>query len=295
MTTEQLYNEFLIKLQSIYDEREADNINDWIFEKVTSLKKMNRRINKDVEVKSDYASQLDKYLKELLLHKPVQYVLNEAWFYKMKFFVNEHVLIPRPETEELVSWIIDDMRSTMFVRKTPFSDGRFDDFKLLDIGTGSGCISISLKKNLNNIKVNAIDVSTEALVVAKGNAVRLDTEIDFLQTDFLDEKFWAMHDPYDLIVSNPPYIPENEIEKLSKTVTAFEPPMALFVQSNNPFIFYKKIAKFAQTHLSSKGKIYVEIHEDYYREVEQIFLKHNFKTEIKKDIYGKERMMKAIK
>jgi release factor glutamine methyltransferase len=288
MTTEQSYNDFLKLLIPLYESREAANIADWVFENVTGLKRLERSINKNVELEEVYALQLKKYLEELLQHKPVQYVLNEAWFYKMKFFVNEHVLIPRPETEELVAWIVEDVQRLKY-------DVLNGEFKLLDIGTGSGCIAISIKKELRNIEVTAIDVSEEALSVAQKNANTQHTQIEFLKIDFLDESQWSLLGNYDVIVSNPPYIPEIEKEKLSKNVKAFEPGIALFVQDNNPFIFYEKIAKFAQSHLKLNGKIFVEIHEEYASEVEQIFSGYNFKTEIKEDMYGKKRMIKAYK
>src|SRR5665647_3642345 len=158
MTTEQSYNDFLKLLIPLYESREAANITDWVFENVTGLKRLERSINKSVELADAYVQQLKKYLEELLQHKPVQYVLQEAWFYKMKFFVNEHVLIPRPETEELVEWIVEDVRSSKY-------DILNGEFKLLDIGTGSGCIAISIKKELENIGVTAIDVSKEACLL----------------------------------------------------------------------------------------------------------------------------------
>ncbi len=287
MTTEQSYNDFLNKLISLYESREAANISDWVFENVTGLKRLERSINKNIELTDAYAQQLKKYLEELLQHKPVQYVLQEAWFYKMKFFVNEHVLIPRPETEELVSWIINDIQNTKY-------EVRSDKFKILDVGTGSGCIAIALKKELEKTNITAIDVSGYALSVAHENANVLQAPIDFLQINFLDESQWNSLSIYDVIVSNPPYIPEFEKGRLAKNVSEFEPGIALFVQNNNPFIFYEMIAKFAQSHLKLNGKIFVEIHEDYSKEVQKIFSIYNFKTEIKRDMYGKERMIKAI-
>lgn len=287
MTTQQFYNDFLNRLTSIYESREAANITDWVFENVTGLKRLERSINKNVELADMYVQQLKKYLEELLQHKPVQYVLQESWFYKMKFFVNEHVLIPRPETEELVSWIIKEVRSTMY-------DVRSEKFKIMDVGTGSGCIAIALKKELEKTDVTAIDISEPALAVADKNANVLETPIDFLQINFLDEGQWNKLSSYDIIVSNPPYIPQIEKEKLSKNVTAFEPGIALFAENSNPFIFYEKIAKFAQSHLKPNGKIFVEIHEDYSKEIQKIFSIYKFKTEIKRDMYGKERMIKAM-
>ena len=283
MTTAQAYFDFQKNLKTIYDEREADNITDWVFEHTTGLKKWERRANRNNELVEIHSVQLKKYLKELLEHKPVQYVLNEAWFYKMKFFVNEDVLIPRPETEELVEWIIKDVRY-----KKP-------GLQIIDIGTGSGCISVSLKRELNYANVTAIDISEKALKVAKQNARELNTEIDFLQIDFLNEKEWNSLPHYDAIVSNPPYIPMREKKILAKNVTDFEPGIALFVKDNNPFIFYEKIATFAQSHLKENGIIYVEVHEEFAGNVKAIFEKMSFISTIKKDIYGKERMVNAIK
>jgi release factor glutamine methyltransferase len=287
MTTNELYNHFLNRLKNIYEEREASNITDWVFENVMNLKKWERRENAS-ELNTQQISQLKQYLDELLQHKPVQYVLNEAWFYKMKFYVNEDVLIPRPETEELVEWIIHEIRGRMF---NP-SPGKFN---ILDIGTGSGCIAISLKKELVNINVTAIDVSQKALAVADKNAQDLQAKIDFINFNFLYEEQWDALSVYDIIVSNPPYIPEDQKTSLSKIVTDFEPAIALFVDDSKPFIFYEKIAKFAQSHLKASGRVFVEIHENYSNKIEQVFKDYNFETEIKKDIYGKERMIKAEK
>ncbi len=282
MTTRESYIDFLQKLKDVYEEQEAANIADWVFENVLHLKRWERRENPKT-VTAQQSSQLEKYLDDLLKHKPVQYVLNEAWFYKMKFFVDESVLIPRPETEELVSWVIDEVRSSQYYTK----------FKILDIGTGSGCIAISLKKELRNIYVTAIDTSQKALAVAKKNADTMQAEIDFCAVDFLNENLWDSFNKYDVIVSNPPYIPEKEKDNIAKNVLAFEPAIALFVPNDDSFIFYQNIAKFGKSHLKKNGKIFVEIHENYSAEVRKIFNEYNYKTEIRKDIYGKERMIKA--
>lgn len=286
MTTEQCYNDFIKKLTSIYHSREAANITEWVFENVTGKKRWERLNNKNTGLEEIVLQKLEKFLDELLQHKPVQYVLHEAWFYKMKFYVDKYVLIPRPETEELVEWIIGDVRSTMY-------DVQCDEFKILDVGTGSGCIAVSIKKEIKNSDVTGIDVSVNALSVAKKNAAALEEKISFIEIDFLNESLWNSLGVYAIIVSNPPYIPENEKDKLATNVTGFEPGIALFVENNYPFLFYDKIAKFAQSHLKSNGKIFVEIHEDFSKEIQKIFLQYNFKTEIRKDIYGKERMIKA--
>jgi release factor glutamine methyltransferase len=292
MTTTQAYNEFYEKLKKIYDEREADNIADWIFESVTHLKKAERRISQNTELTEPQFHLLQKYSEELLQHKPVQYVLNEAFFFKREFYVNENVLIPRPETEELVEWIINDIQKIIANdSKQAHLAGR--QVNIIDIGTGSGCIPVSLKKELPYTHITAIDASGKALSVAEINAKELIAEIDFLQIDFLNETERDSLSQYDIIVSNPPYIPIKERENLAKNVIDFEPDLALFVPDNNPYIFYEEIIKFAQSHLYKNGKIYVEVHEEYAREVKTIFEKGSFVSTIKKDIYGKERMVRG--
>jgi release factor glutamine methyltransferase len=288
MTIQQTYIDFKNQLESIYEEREADSIADWIFEKITGLKKWERR-NKSLQVSEIHQPKLKQSLAELLQHKPVQYVLNEAWFYKRKFYVDENVLIPRPETEELVEWIVADARSAMF--DLPFKN----KFRIIDIGTGSGCIPVSLKKEIPNAHVTAIDISQKVVFVASKNAKDLSADIDFLQIDFLNAQEWNSFEQFDIIVSNPPYIPIKEKEILAKNVTEFEPGIALFVADDDPFIFYKKIGTFSQLHLSANGKIYVEVHEEYANQVKSIFENEGLITIIKKDIYGKERMVRAMK
>jgi release factor glutamine methyltransferase len=283
MTTTQFEATFKSQLKSIYDDREANNITDWVFENVTGLKKWQRRNNQNT-LSDTQKNQLDKYLKELLQSKPVQYVLNEVWFYKRKYYVNEDVLIPRPETEELVEWIIQDLKATQ-KRK----------LHIIDIGTGSGCIPVTLKLELSNAMVDAIDIGDKALLVAKKNAYQLKASINFFQTNFLKNIEWPLLGKYDIIVSNPPYIPIIEKKILSKNVADFEPELALFVKDNEPFIFYQQMADFAQQHLNPDGKIYVEVHEAYANNVKKIFETAGFTTIIKKDMYGKERMVRAEK
>ncbi len=286
MTTASIYNDFKNQLKSIYDDREAENITEWVFENITGLKRWERSENQNEELNETDSGKFKRYLEELLKHKPIQYILNEAWFYKTKFYVNENVLIPRPETEELVEWIINDEKN---------NTGDSKQTNIIDIGTGSGCIAISLKRELPRTNITAIDVSGKALFVSKKNATDLNAVVVFSQIDFLNENEWKALPKYDIILSNPPYIPMNEKEILSKNVTDFEPGIALFVEDSDPFIFYKKIAKFAILHLNDSGKIYVEVHEEYAKEVSKIFENEGFISIIKKDIYGKERMVGAKK
>lgn len=285
MTTANAYNDFVISLQKVYDHREANNIADWVFEKICGLNKMQRRIKANAIMDETEVAELKKLLSQLLQHKPVQYVLQECFFYKRKFFVNENVLIPRPETEELAEWIVNDLKEKYLDSKPT---------NILDIGTGSGCIAISLKKELNNCRVSALDASEKALEVAKKNAADLQAEINFFVVDFLNETKWDQLEQFDVIVSNPPYIPKSEKESLAKNVTEHEPSVALFVDNNDPFVFYEKIADFAKSHLNTGGKIYVEVHENHAEDVKDIFERAGFASQIKKDIYGKERMVKAF-
>ena len=285
MTTGEVYIDFIRELKTVYEEREAETISDWVFENVTGMKRWERRANQNKEIKNSEHQQLQKYLTELLQHKPVQYVLNEAWFYKMKFFVNEDVLIPRPETEELVEWIVNE-----------FEAGNANGSKtrnILDIGSGSGCISICLKKELPGANLFAIDISEKALAVAQKNARDLNAPVDFLQIDFLDENKWNTLFQYDIIVCNPPYIPLKEKDSLGRNVIDFEPAVALFVDDDNPFIFYQKIAKFSKNYLRANGRIYFEVHELQAENIKGILENEVFTATIKKDIYGKDRMVRG--
>lgn len=280
MTTADHFFDFKNQLKSVYDEREAGNITEWVFENVTGYKRWEIRQQGNTVLTKVQLEHIEKYLSELLQHRPVQYVLKEAWFYKMKFYVNEQVLIPRPETEELVEWIVNTASHKN---------------KIIDIGTGSGCIAVALKKQLPGAQITAIDVSEKALMVAKKNAEMLHAKIEFLQLDFLDESTWDKPPQFDVMVSNPPYIPHREKEMLAKNVRDFEPGVALFVEDNDPYIFYKKIEKFAGSHLKEAGEIFVEVHEEYAESIRTIFEDAGFMAVVKKDIYGKERMIKATK
>jgi release factor glutamine methyltransferase len=279
MMLKELYRNFLVQLQKIYSLSEATAITDWVFEKMASLKRTDILKAPEKVISPAAYELIQNTLRELLLQKPIQYVLGEAWFYGMKFIVNKHVLIPRPETEELVEQLIKDRKS------------KLTDPAILDIGTGSGCIPIAIKKNLPASKLTAIDISKDALALAKENAALHNTHIIFTEIDFLDEKSRAALGMFDIIISNPPYIPFNEKEKLDKHVSEFEPHQALFVPNNSPLIFYEKIAAFGRDHLLPNGKIYLETHEEYAGETAALFRSNYQTVMIKKDIYGKERMI----
>lgn len=285
MTTKQAYNDFLTALVPVYERREAAHITDWVFENATGLNRLERSQHQDIGLSAAITRLLENYAKQLLQHKPVQYVLHEAWFCKMKFFVNEHVLIPRPETEELVQWIVDDFRQAR-PRETA-------GLPLLEVGTGSGCIAIAIKKQLQEIQVSSLDISVEALTVARKNADLLQAQVHFLQSDFLDEAGWITLGTFAVIVSNPPYIPCRERETLANNVLLFEPGAALFVPDDSPLVFYEKIAAFSRSHLIPNGNVYVEVHENYAEQVLRILSDCGFRAEMRKDLHGKDRMIKA--
>ncbi|MDE3145063.1 MAG: peptide chain release factor N(5)-glutamine methyltransferase, partial [Bacteroidota bacterium] len=258
-------------------------IADMVMEHITGYQKTNRIIHTNILLDVQQQEQLQKCTEELLRHKPIQYVLQEAWFCGMKFFVNESVLIPRPETEELIDWITQEMNNTNIIVPT-----------LLDIGSGSGCIPVSLKKKNTNILISSIDISKEALVVAKKNANDLGVEINFFEFDFLNESKWNELSIFDFIVSNPPYIKQSESKDMQKNVLDFEPHIALFVPDADALIFYKKLAAFGKKHLTTNGKIFAEINEKAGNDVNDLFENENYSVELKKDIHGRDRMLKAV-
>ena len=218
--------------------------------------------------------KIKKIVRDLKKQKPLQYILGETEFYGMKFKMNEHTLIPRPETEELVGWIL----------KEEFSSA-------LDIGTGSGCIAITLAKN-TNAKITAIDVSEDALQVAKENARINEVEINFLQQDILETTSLPK---VDVIVSNPPYVLESEKQKMKTTVLQYEPHLALFTPDKEPLLFYKKIGNLSAKSLNCGGKLFFEINEQYGAEISEMLSKIGFvDIALKKDINDKDRMIKAI-
>jgi len=231
---------------------------------------------------------LDAITERLKKNEPVQYVLGEAWFAGMKFKVNKNVLIPRPETEELVDWIVKESQK---VNPESFRD---KNQNIIDIGTGSGCIPITLKKKLPKANVSAIDVCSEALFTATENAIELNTDVDFLLFDFLDKEKWKELHQYDIIVSNPPYVKQSEINTMHERVKEFEPHLALFVPDEDALLFYKKLSGFAINHIKPGGSLFVEINESLGEQVTNLFQAAGFANiELRKDMQGKDRMIKA--
>lgn len=300
MTIHEAQQQLLFKLYDIYDNREAAAITNLVMENITEWKKIDRVVNKEVPLSLPKIELLKKFTGELLSHKPVQYVLHEAWFEGMKFYVDEHVLIPRPETEELVDWVAAEIKNEQSaIRNKGVSDHpkpaiTYYPFTILDIGTGSGCIPIALKKKLPFAEIYSCDLSEEALNIAKRNANNNNTDIQFLHLDFLNEQQRSALPAFDIIVSNPPYVPIKDKPTMMRNVTEHEPHLALFVEDDEPLVFYKAISDFAKQHLLSNGKIFVEMHEDQSANVKKLFPSGAFNSvEIKKDMQGKERMLKA--
>lgn len=282
MTTQEATFNLSSKLRRIYSDAEASQVTDWVMEFITGSKKVERMMYKNAIITNTKELQLQQFTERLLKHEPVQYVLNEAWFCGLKFYVDRHVLIPRPETEELVEWVISNCKFPV------------DELRILDIGTGSGCIPISLKRKLRKAEVWAYDVSTDSIHVAKKNALTLGAEVNFLHIDFLNREIWKKLPQFDIIISNPPYVPENDKETMSANVLQFEPALALFVPDNNPLLFYDAIAEFSKGHLTNAGVLYFEIHENLGNPTIELLAAKGYTSELKKDMQGKDRMLKAL-
>jgi len=278
MKLNEFYRHYLSKLRLIYVENEAANITKMVFESLAKISRADVLRNPGMDIDQDIFSLLNQALDKLLNHQPIQYVLGEAWFYHLNFNVSDAVLIPRPETEELVDLVIQHIKSSH--QKT-----------VLDIGSGSGCISISIKKNIPEISITSVDVSKAALDIASTNANFHQTIIEFKQVDFLNEVESEKLGMFDIIISNPPYIPNVEKNTMDKHVTDFEPALALFVPDNDPLIFYKAILRFAKNHLSEKGNVFLETHENFADDVCSLFIVAGFDARVKNDLFDKPRMV----
>jgi release factor glutamine methyltransferase len=270
-------------LQQGYDANEAAAISHTFMEYLTGLGKLDRLDKKDERLTPHQQEVYENKTKELAAGKPVQYVTGTAWFMGREFYVNEHVLIPRPETEELVEWIVEGVKNQKLNIKN-----------ILDIGTGSGCIPISLKLAVPEAEVTTCDVSADALATAKVNAGKLGAEVALLKLDFLDTAGHNKLGMYDVIVSNPPYIPAAEQERLDRNVRDFEPGIALFVPDDDALVFYRAIADFGKTHLSRNGCIYCELDAAHAEDCKILFEQMGYNdVQIKKDMHGNWRMLKA--
>ncbi|QIL42106.1 peptide chain release factor N(5)-glutamine methyltransferase [Pedobacter sp. HDW13] len=270
---------YQLELKALYDGEEASALFRLASAHVLGLSFTQLRMLRDTAVDLVNEQQLLSMLSDLQMGKPVQHVLGEAHFYGLVFKVNENVLIPRPETEELVEWIISDSSLQFAVR----------DIKILDIGTGSGCIPVTLKKHLPQAGVSTLDVSEEAITVAKLNATQIGVEVNFILADILT---FSSELKFDVIVSNPPYIRYLEKVEMHDNVLEYEPHLALFVSNDDPLIFYKAIAVFALTNLKPNGKLYFEINEYLGQETVDMLVSKGFENiELRKDMQGKDRMI----
>jgi release factor glutamine methyltransferase len=275
------YHHFIEQLYSVYEKSEAEGITDIVFEELLMMKRHHIHIL-EKELGEVEINQFNAILSRLLTYEPVQYVLGISDFYGLRFRVNRHVLIPRRETEELVDLVVKEVRALGI--KT---------LSILDIGTGSGCIPVALKKNLPFADVSAMDVSQDALEVARENAFLNKTDVLFVQDSILTPSSFTDAE-YDIIISNPPYIALPEKESMHKNVLDYEPHLALFVEDTDPLLFYRAIAVFAKRHLKETGKLYVEINEAYGPEVKQLFEETGFRdARLIKDMQGKNRMVAA--
>lgn len=272
--------QFIQELTPIYDAGEAESFFYLILEEKHQLKRIGLALHPDLVFSEAEIVVWNSILEQLKQEIPVQYLLGKTSFYGLDFEVNENVLIPRPETEELVEWILESQKSKV----------ESQNIRILDIGTGSGCIAISLAKSIPNAQVFAIDVSEKALATAKKNAERNAVEVTFINQNILETE--DLRQQFDIIVSNPPYVRNLEKEEIKKNVLDNEPHLALFVEDNDALIFYKKIAELAQKNLSENGQLYFEINQYLGKETVDLLEKMNFKNiELRKDIYGNDRMI----
>ncbi len=276
-TVKLAYQQFCENIALIYDQTEAKSIARIVFEDVFN----------QFSFSSSYAfsdedfKQLKDIEKRLLQHEPIQYILKQADFYGLKFKVNANVLIPRQETEELVALVIESL-------------GKAFNGRILDVGTGSGCISIALKQHLPMSKVAGLDVSVLALAVAVENAKALKQPIFWLQQDILNEEGWPKLGRFDVIVSNPPYISHREMDKVPQWVKKYEPALALFVENQDALIFYRTVSDFALHNLKSGGKLFFELNEFNAAEVQRMIIDKGFQqVKIYEDLNGKKRMLSA--
>jgi release factor glutamine methyltransferase len=282
MKIKEYRSQFIQELLPTYDEGEAESFFYLILEDKHQLKRIDLALDPELVFLKEEMELWNSILEQLKLEIPIQYLLGRTSFYGLDFEVNENVLIPRPETEELVEWIIQNSKS---------EEGNMK-LKVLDIGTGSGCIAISLAKNMPNAEVYAIDVSEKALATARRNAALNQVNVTFITQNIL--KTEDLNQQFDIIISNPPYVRNLEKQEIKKNVLDNEPHLALFVEDDDALIFYKKIAALAQKNLSDNGQLFFEINQYLGKDMFGLLEKLKFKSiELRKDIYGNDRMMRG--
>lgn len=295
MLLKQYKNHFFNSLKNIQDEQEIESFFFILTEYLHNLKRVDLALNPNFEISEDDVEKWNAILADLQKEKPIQYITGEAWFYGLRFEVNENTLIPRPETEELVEFILKETSNFQL----PASS-----LNILDIGTGTGCIPISLKTNLPEANVLAIDVSEKALEFAKRNAQSNKVEVNFIQANILEVEDLSKLPlpnaqnlfPLDIIVSNPPYVRNLEKEEIKKNVLDYEPHLALFVEDTDALLFYRKIAQLALKNLAPNGLLFFEINQYLGKETVELLENLGFKNiELKKDIYGNDRMVKSTR
>jgi len=279
-TVQDAFNTFKQTLASVYDVLEADAVTTLVLSELTGNSKAKLKAFPETALTDDQSEKLTIILDQLKKGEPVQYILGYTEFYGLNFEVNPNVLIPRPETEELVNWIIESAVSPAI--------------NILDIGTGSGCIAITLKHELAQSTVSAIDISAGALETAKRNASLNKVDVHFIHADILAHENISIDEKLNIIVSNPPYVTETDKRQMHANVTDFEPHSALFVPEENPLLFYKVIASFAAKNLKPNGLLFFEINESYGKETIELLTNKYFNNiELRKDMSGRDRMIKA--
>jgi release factor glutamine methyltransferase len=301
MQIKNLKKYFFSELQNIQEDSEIESFFFILSEYLHNLKRIDVSLNPDFEVSEADLVKWNTIISELKTEKPIQYITGEAWFYGYRFEVNENTLIPRPETEELVEWIIESQKSKVKSQKSKTENltiQQSNHLSILDIGTGSGCIPISLKKEIPNAIVSAIDVSEKALEMAKKNAVDNEAEVHFILQNILEidnlKQLSASNFQlqFDIIVSNPPYVRNLEKQEIKKNVLDYEPHLALFVEDTDALLFYRKIAELALTSLSPNGKLFFEINQYLGKETVALLENLGFKNiELRKDFVGNDRMI----
>jgi len=283
MTIGQAFFDTRNVLLPLYDDREAAAIAHALMEHITGMSKLDRLMYKDDVLEGKRLEAWQEVVEMAVSGMPLQYIVGRAWFMDREYMVNEHVLIPRPETEELVHWVRNDRVGATQLR-------------ILDVGTGSGCIPISLKKEFPDAVVASCDISAAALDVARHNAAMHHADITFIQMDFLDSSIWQWLEEYDIIISNPPYIPVAERGNMHRNVKDFEPELALFVPDNDALVFYRALAEFGKRHLVPGGSIYCETERRYGHETRELFATEGYCDVIlRQDMHDNDRMVKATR
>lgn len=288
MILKEIHNIYHNELDAIYGSDEVDSFFYWLIEHYFQFNRLTLALEPQLALTKTEEQPLFEALSRLKLQEPIQHIIGETEFFGLSFKVNKHTLIPRPETEELVQWVI----------KCHSEQSEKSQLKILDIGTGTGCIAITLAKKLPNVKVFALDVSQEALTIARQNAELNKAEVTFLQANILkkNENLSVLGDEskFDIIVSNPPYVRQLEKQEIKKNVLDYEPDLALFVEDDNPLIFYEAITKLAVEKLKPNGQLFFEINQYLGAEMQQMVKTYPFKhIELQQDMFGNDRMLKA--